>query len=129
MYKYLLTTAMMAAVTPVAAHAQNEERQIAFDIAAGDTANALNAFARQAEVHVSFPYDAIAGRKVQAMRGRFTRREALRRLISGQGLVVASESATLISLKAAPERAIPIAGGEPQSEIVVRSGSVCLNSL
>ncbi|MBT0669285.1 TonB-dependent receptor [Novosphingobium profundi] len=123
MFKYLTTTAMLAAVLPTAAHAQDRSREIAFDIKASDTADALNAFARQAGVHVSFPYDAVEGRRVAALRGRYTRSEALRRLIAGQGLDIASESATLVSLKAAPPSPspdkAPLAAAEPQEEIVV----------
>lgn len=100
MHKFLTTTALVAAALPAAAHAQAP--RIAFDIKAGDTASALNSFARQARVHVIFPYDAVASRKVAALRGSFTRGEALRRLIAGQGLVIAEETPTMISLKVAP---------------------------
>ncbi|QVM82388.1 TonB-dependent receptor domain-containing protein [Novosphingobium decolorationis] len=123
MFKYLTTTAMLAAVLPAAAHAQDTARAFSFDIAASDTASALNTFARQAGGHLSFPYDAVQGRRVAALRGRYTRDEALGRLIADQGLVVASQSATLFALKAAstassaPER--PLAATSQEEEIVV----------
>ena len=100
MLKFLTTTAIMAVALPAAAFAQPPQR--AFDIAASDTATALNRFARQAGIHMIFPYDAVADRRVAALRGRFTRGEALRRLIAGQGLTIAEETPSMISLKAAP---------------------------
>lgn len=102
MFKLLTTTAIVAAVMPAAAFAQGQAAQVRLDIKASDTATALNQFARQAGVHVIFPYDAVASRRVSALRGSFTRGEGLRRLIAGQGLVVAEETASMISLKAAP---------------------------
>ncbi len=110
MFKFLTTTAIVAVdvaagvavVMPVAATAQAQAPRVDFDIKASDTATALNAFARQAGVHVSFPYDAVANRRAAALRGRFTRGEALRRLIAGQGLMVAEETASMIALKVVP---------------------------
>ncbi|MBY9063661.1 TonB-dependent receptor [Sphingomonas yunnanensis] len=102
MVRYLTSVALVAIALPAAAPARPQAAPIAFAIPAADTAAALNSFARQAGVHLIFPYDAVAGRRVAGLRGRFTRGEALRRLIAGQGLVVAEETATMISLKAAP---------------------------
>jgi len=104
MFKWMTTTAMVAIVMPaaVSAQGQGQAARISFDIAASDTATALNLFARQAGVHVAFPYDAVAGRRVAALRGRFTRDAALHRLIAGQGLVIAEATAAMVSLKTAP---------------------------
>lgn len=102
MFKLLTTTAMVAVAMPAAALAQGQAAQINFDIKASDTATALNQFASQAGIHVVFPYDAVANRRVAGLHGRFSRGEALRRLIAGQGLVIADETSTMISLKAAP---------------------------
>jgi iron complex outermembrane recepter protein len=102
MFRFLTTTALVAAAMPAAAFAQSQPARIHFDIQASDTATALNQFARQAGVHVIFPYDAVANRRVAALRGTFTRGEALHRLIAGQGLAIASETASMISLKLAP---------------------------
>ncbi|WP_217649072.1 STN domain-containing protein [Sphingomonas sp. OK281] len=102
MFKFLTTTAIVAMAIPVAANAQAQAPRVVFDIKASDTATALNAFARQAGVHVSFPYDAVANRRAAALRGRFTRDEALRRLIAGQGLMIAEETPSMIALKVIP---------------------------
>lgn len=122
MHKFLTTTAIVAAVLSAAAHAQGQTAQVRFDIAANDTATALNQFARQAGVHVIFPYDAVAGRRTPALRGRFPRGEALRRLIAGQGLVIADETPSMISLKAAaaePRDAVKDVASAASEDIVV----------
>lgn len=127
MFKYLTTTAIVAAAMPAAALAQ--QAPIQFDIQASDTATALNRFANQAGVHLVFPYDAVANRRVAALRGRFTRAEALRRLIAGQGLVVASETPSMISLKVSPTEtrdaapvAVADAGATGQDIVVLGQG-------
>lgn len=102
MFRYLTTSALVAVAVTAAPGAQAQAALVSIDVKAGATAAALNQFARQAGVRVIFPYDVVANRRVAAVRGRFTRGEALRRLIAGQGLVVASETPTMISLKAAP---------------------------
>lgn len=121
MLKLLTTTAIMAAAMPAAAYAQ--EGRLNFEIKAGDTATAINQFADQANVHVVFPYDAVANRRVAGLRGRFTRGEALRRLIAGQGLLIASETPGMISLKAAPvpsnDPVKGVADNSAQTDIIV----------
>lgn len=123
MLKLLTTTAIVAAAMPAAAYAQGQQARMNFEIRAGDTAAALNQFAEQAHVHVVFPYDAVANRRVAGLRGSFTRSEALRRLIAGQGLVIASETQGMISLKAAPTTpdapVKAVANDGPQADIVV----------
>ncbi|MBO9723460.1 MAG: TonB-dependent receptor [Novosphingobium sp.] len=115
MYKYLTTTAIVAAAMPAAAFAQGT---VQFEIKAADTATALNQFAQQAGVHVVFPYDAVAARRFAGLSGRYTRGEALRRLIAGQGLVIASETASMISLKAAaPEKRDPAPFAAADAEV------------
>lgn len=132
MLKYLTTTALVAIAMPAAALAEAPTR-VYFDIKGSDTATALNLFAQQAGIHLIFPYDAVASRRVEALRGSFTRGEALRRLIAGQGLLIAEETPSIISLKAAPvgqsidaavnsDASADASGadaGEPQADIVV----------
>ena len=120
MFKLLTSTAMVVVAMPAAAQAR-DNAPVRFDIQASDTATALNQFARQAGVHVIFPYDAVANRRVGALHARLTRNEALRRLIAGQGLAIASRTASMISLKAAPEAPTPPAALEASAaqDIVV----------
>ena len=77
------------------------DRAIAFNIPAQNMATSLNEFGRQAGVQMVFPYDAIAGRRSIALKGRFSRAEALRRLIAGRGVAISYEGAAMISLAVA----------------------------
>ncbi|MDK2760464.1 MAG: TonB-dependent receptor [Sphingopyxis sp.] len=89
----------------IAAPAQAaSERTIGFDIPEQDLAAALNEFGRQAGVQMVFPYDSVTGRRAAALKGRFTRGEAIRRLISGRDLSIAFEGPNMISLAAAKQR-------------------------
>ncbi|MBI0475597.1 TonB-dependent receptor [Sphingomonas sp. MA1305] len=126
MFKFLTTTALVAVALPAfaialpsIATAQSPSARIRFDIKASDTASALNRFARQAGVHVVFPYDAVATRRVTALRGMFSREEALRRLIAGQGLVIAEQTPSMISLKVAPVEAPNDAASAATQDIIV----------
>lgn len=124
MCKFLTTTAILAVAMPAVgcalpAAAQAEASRLRFDIRASDTATALNEFARQAGVHLVFPYDAVAKRRVAALRGSFTRHEALRRLIAGQGLIIAEQTASMISLKVAPVDTAQEAATIIEQDIVV----------
>ena len=116
MLKFLTTTAIVAVAMPAPAFAQAQVPRVHFNIKASDTATALNQFADQAGVHVIFPYDVVANRRVVALRGRFTRGEALRRLIAGQGLTIAEETSSMISLKATPVEPHDIAAEAPDAE-------------
>lgn len=58
-----------------------------FDIAAQPAASALNEFAQQADVTLVFSYDAVAGMRSQALRGRFPVDEGLARLLQGTPLL------------------------------------------
>lgn len=107
MFRYLTATALVCAAMPAAA--QSTGRTYHFDIRAGDAATALNSFSRQAGIQILFPYDALAGRQVAALRGNFTRDAALRRLIAGQPVTIGAQSATMIALKAAPAAVQPTA--------------------
>ena len=123
MLRLLTTTAIVAVAMPAAAYAQEQQARIQFEIKAGDTATALNQFADQAGVHVVFPYDAVAGRRVAGLRGSFTRGDALRRLIARQGLVIASEKQGMISLKASQQSpsdiGMDVTDDSAQADIVV----------
>ncbi|UQV18952.1 TonB-dependent receptor [Brevundimonas albigilva] len=72
---------------------------VAFNITATDRAQALNAFAAQANVQLVFPYAAAEGQSVAPLQGRFTRREALDRLLSGSRLEVGSATDRVITLR------------------------------
>lgn len=69
-------------LTTVASGAQRR-----FDIPASPAAQGITRFAQQAGLPVLFPYDLMAGRRTQALRGRFEIRDGLAQLLEGTGLV------------------------------------------
>ena len=73
--------------------------RVEFKIPAGDTAQALNAFSRQAGVQILFPYDVAAKRRTAGLQGGYGREEAVRRLIEGSDLEIASATAEVITLR------------------------------
>jgi len=119
----LLATTALVAVAPAVAHAQAAAR-IAFNIPAGDTAQALNAFSRQAGVQILFPYDVAAKHRTAGLQGAYGREDAVRKLIEGSELEVASATAEVITLRqrsAGPLAAGPAADVSTVEELIVTS--------
>lgn len=120
-----------------------------FDIKAKNTAQALNEFAFQAKIQLLFPYDIAQKHHSIALKGQFTREEALKRLLKGTNFEVATHKNTVISLRektppivkasfsqpqspsitqADPVQTLPVSNpvaknAEPESEVVVITGS------
>ncbi|WP_423604941.1 TonB-dependent receptor [Sphingomonas sp. MS122] len=69
-----------------------EQQTVSLNIPAQDLGAALNEFGRQAGISIAFPVEVVSRRTSPALRGRYTRTEAARRLVSGTGLRV-TESA------------------------------------
>src|SRR5689334_21744808 len=61
----------------------------AFDVPAGDAANALKQFAQQAGQQVVFPAQDVKGVKTAAVKGDYTFKQALDAMLVGTGLVAA----------------------------------------
>jgi outer membrane receptor protein involved in Fe transport len=116
----LLATTALVSVAPVVAQAQAVAR-VAFDIPAGDTASALNAFSRQAGVQLMFPYDVAARHRTAGLKGAFGREEALRRLIEGGDLEIASASAQVITLRERSAGPLARQDADAVGEIIVTS--------
>ncbi len=117
----LLATTALVAVAPAQAIAQ-AAASVTFDIPAGDGAAALNTFSRQAGVQLLFPYDIAARHRTAGLKGAYGREEALRRLIDGAGLEIASANAQVITLRA--RSGAPLAGAaaaEVVEEVIVTS--------
>lgn len=74
------------ALAPSTAHAQGRAAQ-AFDLPAGQLADALVALGRQAQVQVLFSPDSVAGLRAPAVSGSMTPQAALDRLLARSGLV------------------------------------------
>lgn len=62
-----------------------------FNLPAGDPVATLRLFAAQAGRPVLYSGSAVAGIRTAAVRGRFTAREALTRMVAGTGLIVAQD--------------------------------------
>ncbi len=105
-YSKLLASALLPFALGVpanAAFAQTptsiEQSKRNFEIPAQDLASALNAWGKQADIQVLFPYDSVVGRRSAPVSGRMTPSQALQQLMENQPLSVASTSATTIALK------------------------------
>lgn len=122
----IATLALAAAAVPTAAIAQAQTIQ--FSIPAGNRAQALMDFSRQAGVQILFPYDAVAGLDTPAISGTFTRSELLKRLLDGTSLVIASESDTVITLKVAGPKndsaSKDAAKDEPREELIITGSHI-----
>lgn len=95
-----LVAALAASIVmPVAAGAQ-ERRQIDFDVPAQDAAAALNDWSRATGIQILFPQDALKGRRVSGLRGRFAPRVALDRLIATLPLRVVTDTPRMVALRA-----------------------------
>ena len=108
-----------AAGTP----ARADEGAVRFDLAAGTIDSVLPEFARQAGLQIVAPADAERGARlrVAALHGEMAPREALRRLIAGTGLVVASDDGEAIVLQRRPLYASLSAAAGPQDAAVPQS--------
>ncbi len=107
----LATTALVA---PVVAQAQAAAR-VEFNIPAGDMAQALTAFSRQAGVQILFPYDVAAKHRAAGLQGAYGREDAVRKLIDGSDLEIASATAQVITLR--QRGAGPLAAGSAAAEV------------
>lgn len=87
--------ALLACALPAAA------QQRTFDVPAQGAASAISAFARQANLQVVAPADGLEGVRTQALKGTMDTRAALRKLIEGAGLEIASDSNGVIVLRRA----------------------------
>lgn len=92
-----------------------DTRKVAFDIPAESTASALNDLARQAQLHILFPYDAAARTTATPLKGTYTIEEALAVILQGSGLEVVNITDGTVTL-----RVIAVSGAvEPPTEVIV----------
>ncbi|HRE82677.1 MAG TPA: TonB-dependent receptor plug domain-containing protein, partial [Opitutaceae bacterium] len=66
----------------------------AFDIPAGEAVGALRAFAQQSGLPVLYSGSAVGGIRTAAVRGRYTARDALQRMVANTPLVVVEDPVT-----------------------------------
>ncbi|RYD25802.1 MAG: hypothetical protein EOP89_08400, partial [Lysobacteraceae bacterium] len=124
MRNLMMAGASLAACVAQSASAQ-DARPKSFDIPAQDATQALNSWSKQAGIQLLFPYAGLQGRRTIALRGRYTPRAALLRLLDGLPLQIATESPSTIALRtpAATSKTITrspeAATKQPLEEIVV----------
>jgi iron complex outermembrane recepter protein len=84
---------MSLAFAASAAFAADTGRRF-FDVPAGDATETLKAFAAQARREIVFPADAVTGIRTNTVKGRYTPRNALNRLVAETELAVAEDRET-----------------------------------
>ena len=91
-------------------------QQRTFDVPAQNAAAAISEFARQAGLQIVAPAEGLKGLRTQNLKGSLDARAALRQLINGTGLEIASDSGGVIVLRrlASPTTAEP----EPQPSVL-----------
>src|ERR1700733_8041846 len=90
---------------------------IAFDVPGQEAATAIPEFARQAGLQIIAPADKLKGGKTHSLHGAIDTRAALKRLLEGTGLIVASDDGHTISLR------FPEAAGNTTSNVMPAAGT------
>lgn len=85
--------AHQARVEKEARDAADTARRV-FDVPAGDAGKSLKVLSQQAGRGVIFSSEALQGLQTNAVRGEFTAREAIERMVKGTGLVLGGEEGT-----------------------------------
>ncbi len=81
----LASAPALAAPSDATAQATHDAALISYNIAPQPLSQALNEFARQSGVQILFPYEQLARLRAQEVRGRFSRTDALDRLLAHSG--------------------------------------------
>ena len=103
---------VMAAASAMPATAQVAETRIAFAIAPGALSTALAQYAEQAKVQLIYTPALAAGRKSTGIKGQFSPREALARLLAGTGIAVRQVDRDVFMLSGAGAEGGDIAKGQ-----------------
>jgi iron complex outermembrane receptor protein len=128
---FAITCAIACLALGQPAHAQQRQ----FNVPAQDARQAIPEFARQAGIQISAPTGRMRGVRTHAIKGNIDARAALRAMIAGTGLSIASDDGSMIVLKysntpqkivvPAPEAAVSegaMADPFEDSEIIVTAG-------
>ena len=95
----IATTALLVSAMAVPTMAQ--ERSFAFSIPPQDMKSSLRAFARASGQQITFDSSAIKGKRAPALRGTFTVRDGVARLLSGSGLEASWGRSGVLVIRAA----------------------------
>lgn len=114
---WLVSGALAFMATPLVAQAQPQAAAVEFNIAAQPLDAALRLFSDQSKHQVLFEEEAVAGKRVRALQGRYAPREALERLLLGAGIQINSTRAGVFTLKLAPVQ--PVLGEVTLAPVIV----------
>ena len=84
--------------------ASAEERVINFNIPPQSAATALDALATQSDLQMLFNREALKNTTTQGLSGKFTAREALKKLLAGSGLIYTFTADDAVAVKPAAEQ-------------------------
>lgn len=95
----------LATTLPVQAQASTTAAApLTLDLPAQPLGQALNELARRADLQLSFPAEAVAGKTAPAVAGRLTPAQALERLLAGSGLAASVDGQRVVVKPAAAAR-------------------------
>jgi outer membrane receptor protein involved in Fe transport len=103
--------ALAALALAVGAHAQTRT----FDVPAEEAVKSIPEFARQADLQIIAPSTRLRGVRTEPIRGALDARQALRRLLQGTGLEIASDNGSVIVLRSAADPAAAAAPAAPRA--------------
>lgn len=112
-FKRILTCGTAACALAFATAAWAQQRN--FDVPANDAVQAIPEFARQAGVQIVAPADQLRGVRTPPLKGELDVRQALRQLLQGSGLEIASDQGGVIVLRRQSAVAQPTAAVEPEA--------------
>lgn len=113
----LVTSLFMALSSSPAAEVSGKR---AYDVPSGDAKVTLRLFAEQSGQEIIYPAESVAGVKTNALKGEYTPREAIDRLVAGTALVVTTAKTGAIAVNRsgspAAQQARPVKNGAPVND-------------
>lgn len=116
--------AVAIAALLLSASAWAQERQ--FDVPPMDAVHGISEFARQAGIQIVAPADGLSGINTPAIHGNFDVRTALKKLLVGTDLEIASDNGTIITLRrhaSATKRSASVDSALPASSTAAAVGA------
>lgn len=129
--RFLRALALGAALTLASAAAETKKT---FDVPAGDAAETLKKFSEISGRETLFAADAVRGVKTPAVRGDLAAGEAIAALLAGTGLSATPDAKTgafAVRRSESPnvERAVPLRGSRPLSDVKIEAGTVLMEEV
>ena len=91
---HLAAMALCCTLSATVASGAVAEQKRSYNLPAGDAATTLNQFAGASSRHIIFMMDKVRGERTNTVRGEFTAREALDRMLTGTALSASRDPAT-----------------------------------